>query len=147
MAAFKEHVRFGFWRGKELAKSNAWLKSMGATEMPMMKIHTLDELPSDAELLGLIRAAAALNEAGPAKKARKKAAKRPPPEVPADFQSALRRNAKAKKTFEAFSPSHQREYVEWITEAKQPATRERRIATALEWLAEGKSRNWGYEKR
>jgi hypothetical protein len=147
MAAFKEHLRFGFWRGKELARNHRWLQTMGATEMAMLKLHSLDDLPSDAELLGLIRAAVALNEAGPRKKTSKKtAAKRPPPNIPADLQAALNRNAKARKTFEAFSPSHQREYVEWITAAKQQATRERRLATALEWLTEGKSRNWKYEK-
>jgi uncharacterized protein YdeI (YjbR/CyaY-like superfamily) len=102
-------------------------------------------LPSDAVLLDLIQLAVALNEAGPAKKpARKKAVKRPPPTVPADLRAALKKHPKARATFDAFSPSHQREYVEWITEAKQPATRERRIAATVEQLAAGKSRHWKY---
>jgi uncharacterized protein YdeI (YjbR/CyaY-like superfamily) len=63
-----------------------------------------------------------------------------------DFAKALARDKKAKQHFDDFSPSHQREYMEWIGDAKQDATRERRIATALEWLAEGKARNWKYEK-
>ena len=91
-----------------------------------------------------VKAAAKLNEAGPRKKAPAK--KKPPVQVPADLAKALRSNRKALATFEGFSPSHRREYVEWITEAKREETRERRIATALEWLAEGKSRHWKYEK-
>jgi uncharacterized protein YdeI (YjbR/CyaY-like superfamily) len=66
--------------------------------------------------------------------------------IPADVKQALAKNKPAHATFEAFSPSHRREYIEWITEAKQPATRDRRIATMLQWLAEGKSRNWKYER-
>jgi uncharacterized protein YdeI (YjbR/CyaY-like superfamily) len=64
--------------------------------------------------------------------------------MPRDLSAALKRNAKARATFEAFSPSHRREYLEWITEAKTDETRQRRLATALEWMAEGKSRNWKY---
>jgi uncharacterized protein YdeI (YjbR/CyaY-like superfamily) len=66
--------------------------------------------------------------------------------VPAYFATELRRNKKARTTFEALSPSHRREYLEWITEAKQDATRQRRMATAIEWMSEGKSLNWKYQK-
>jgi len=67
--------------------------------------------------------------------------------VPADLAAALKKNKKALATFEAFSPSHRREYVEWITEAKQEATRQKRVAQAALWLAEGKSRNWKYQRK
>jgi len=145
MAAFKEHVRFGLSRGGDLPDLDDRFEIMGKGPMAALKLQSADDLPKDGELLGIIRAAAKLNAAGPAKRPVKKV-KRPPPVIPADLQAALRRNAAARKTFEAFSPSHQREYVEWITDAKQQATRERRLATALEWLAEGKSRNWKYER-
>lgn len=145
VAAFKQHVNIIFWRSKELPDPKTHFKNARIASMAPFKLESMDDLPSDASLLAYIKAAVALNEAGPAKP-KQKAAKRPPPVVPADFQAALRRQPKAKKSFDAMSPSHQREYVEWITEAKQDATRERRIATALEWLAEGKPRHWKYDK-
>jgi uncharacterized protein YdeI (YjbR/CyaY-like superfamily) len=70
---------------------------------------------------------------------------RPEIPVPAYFTAALARNRKAKAAFEAFSPSHRREYLEWITEAKTEATRDKRLATAIEWMSEGKTRNWKYK--
>ena len=82
-------------------------------------------------------------------KASKKAPKKPakPIVIPPDLRAALKSNARARETFHNFPPSHQREYIEWITEAKQETTRQRRLTTTLEWLAEGKSRNWKYEKK
>ncbi len=65
-------------------------------------------------------------------------------DVPDELAAALKKNAKARATFEGFSPSHRREYVEWITEAKREQTRARRIAQAVAWMAEGKARNWKY---
>ena len=96
-----------------------------------------------------IRRAMVLNEQGvktPA--ARKAATPKPPPEMPAELAAALamRKHARAKATFDAFAPSHRREYIEWIGEAKRDETRKRRLAQALEWLAEGKQRNWKYAK-
>ena len=67
--------------------------------------------------------------------------------MPAELTAALRKHPKARATFEAFSPSHQREYVEWIAEAKTDETRKRRLASALEWMSEGTSRNWKYMSR
>jgi uncharacterized protein YdeI (YjbR/CyaY-like superfamily) len=67
--------------------------------------------------------------------------------VPTEFMAALRKSRKALSTFEGFSPSHRREYVEWVTEAKTEATRTRRLETAVTWLAQGRSRNWKYERR
>jgi uncharacterized protein YdeI (YjbR/CyaY-like superfamily) len=97
--------------------------------------------------LAYIKEAAKLNEQGvKSPRPKKKAAKKKPVQAPDYFLAALRKQPKALAAFHAFSPSHKREYVEWITEAKQETTRERRIATALEWLAEGKPRNWKYMK-
>ena len=73
--------------------------------------------------------------------------KTPEVQVPDYFLAALKKNKKALATFEAFSPSHRREYVAWVVEAKQEATRQKRLAQAVEWLAEGKSRNWKYERK
>jgi uncharacterized protein YdeI (YjbR/CyaY-like superfamily) len=97
-------------------------------------------------LLGYLKQAAALNEEGVT--GRPKRAPKPPAAVPADLRDALamKKHAKARATFDGLSPSARREYVEWITEAKSEDTRARRLATALEWMAEGKPRNWKYMK-
>jgi uncharacterized protein YdeI (YjbR/CyaY-like superfamily) len=142
MAAFKAHVAWGFWRQDELEDPHGILQGDGM--LGGGKITKVAELPSQTVIVQYVKAAAKLNEAGPKKKAPSK--KKPPVQVPPDLAKALRANRKALATFESFSPSHRREYVEWIVEAKRKDTRERRIATALEWLAEGKSRNWKYEK-
>ena len=96
------------------------------------------------QLTALVREAAALNDGGVKVPRWKKAARKPPPTTPADFMKALRAS---KKALAAFSPSHKREYIEWISEAKTAETRQRRMDTALEWLSEGKARNWKYQKQ
>lgn len=146
MAAFKKHVAWGFWKAKLLKDPKGILKSTASSPMGGGSPTSVDELPPDAVLLGLIRQAVALNEAGvklPA--ARKK--QRPPLKVPADLTSALKKRPAASRTFAGFSPSHKREYVEWITQAKRPETRAARITQAVEWMADGKPRNWKYMKR
>ena len=107
------------------------------------RITALSDLPADKVLLGYIKKAVELNAAG----IKKEAAKPKPKKklvVPGYFTAALSKNAKARSAFENFSPSHQREYVEWITEAKRDETRANRIATTIQWLKQGKSRNWKY---
>jgi uncharacterized protein YdeI (YjbR/CyaY-like superfamily) len=142
MAAFKAHVSWGFWRHKELPDPQKILG--GAGMMGGGKITRLSELPPQRVIVEYVRNAARLNQAGPVKRSLKK--RKPAVKVPDYFLRVLRNNPKALTTFEGFPPSHKREYVEWITEAKQEATRERRLATAIEWLAQGKSRNWKYER-
>ncbi|HXD77380.1 MAG TPA: YdeI/OmpD-associated family protein [Puia sp.] len=146
MAAFKHHCAFGFWNAPLLKDPKGALKvrnreSMGHFE----KITALKDLPADATILALIREAARLNEQGIKKPVPKK---EPKPElpVPAALTAALRKNKKAKAWFGESAPSHRREYIEWITGAKTEPTRDKRIATAVEWMSEGKSRNWQYKK-
>ncbi len=141
MAAFKEHCTFGFWK-HELLLGDRNGDAMGS----FGRITSLNDLPSDRTLTGLIKKAAKLNEDG-VKTPRKAAAPKAPLAVPAFLTSALKKNAAARKSFDAFSPSHKREYVEWLTDAKTDATRDKRLATALAWMAEGKSRNWKYMPR
>ena len=95
-------------------------------------------------LLAHIRKAMKLNEDG-VKSPVRKAAPKPPPETPEDLVAALKKNAPAKATFNAFPPGCRREYIEWIVEAKREDTRAKRVAQTVEWLAEGKRRNWKYE--
>lgn len=145
MAAFKQHVRHIFWKASLLKDPLGLFRTVGETCMGAVKVTDVSELPPDKVLVAYIREAIALNEQGvklPAPKRRSPKAL----EIPDDFLAALRKNKKALATFEAFPPSHQREYVEWVTEAKQQATRERRLAQAVEWMAEGKPRNWKYQK-
>lgn len=112
------------------------------------RIGKLSDLPSKKVLVGYLKKAMVLNETGvPAATHGKSAKAKAPFEVPDDLAAALKKNAKAGKTFETFSPSHRREYVEWLDEAKRADTRAKRLATTLEWLAEGKPRNWKYHSR
>jgi uncharacterized protein YdeI (YjbR/CyaY-like superfamily) len=140
-AAFKEHTALNFWRGQELESRHDTVGAMGQ----FGKIKSLEELPSDAELDRLIREAAELAEAGPSPR-KPKHEPRPAAEMHPEFAAALDAAPTAKATFESFPPGQRREYADWIAEAKQDATRQKRIATAVEWLSEGKRRNWKYEK-
>ena len=144
MAAFKEHCSFGFRKGS-LMKT---LKGHAKPEEAMGqygRITSLADLPGDQIILKQIKEAAKLNDDG-VKLPKAKSSSKKPLKVPSYLGLALKKNATL-ATFESLSPSHKREYIEWITEAKTLATRERRIATTLEWLTEGKSRNWKYLKR
>lgn len=139
MAAFKAHATFGFWHGELVGKTGKEKEAMGQ----FGKIRSLSDLPPDRAIVALVRKAVALNASGVKKPPKLKHPKRPL-RVPRDLAEALESSARARKTFEGFPPSHRREYVEWITEAKTDATRARRLQTTIEWLAEGKARNWKY---
>jgi uncharacterized protein YdeI (YjbR/CyaY-like superfamily) len=110
------------------------------------KIESEKDLPSDRQLTKIIKAAMALNDQG-VKVARPKAGPKPPPKTPPYFAATLKKHKTAFGRFQEFSPSHKREYIEWIAEAKSEETRNRRMAQAVEWIAEGKGRNWKYERR
>lgn len=140
-AAFKAHAALNFWRGQDFESTHATVGAMGQ----FGKIGSVDELPSDAELDALIAEAARLAASAPAPRKTKHAPK-PPPEIHPDFAAALDAHPAAKATLDGFASSARRDYVEWIAEAKQEATRAKRIATALIWLAEGKKRHWKYER-
>lgn len=144
MAAFKQHASFGFWKQKLMKDPAGLFPKAGDSSMGGRKIRAMADLPSDAVLIRYIKAAVALNEAG-VKLPNAGRKKKPPVKLPADLAAALQKNAKARATYEAFPPSKQREYVEWLTEAKQDATRRKRLATAIEWMAAGKSRHWKYQ--
>jgi hypothetical protein len=145
MASFKAHCTFGFWKGSLLKDSLGSTRSDEAMGQ-FGRITSLDDLPASKQLVALVREATALNDQG-VKVVRRKTAPKAPPIVPADFMKLLRGNKKAFAAFTASSPSHQREYLDWFSEARTVETRERRMAMALEWISEGKGRNWKYEKR
>jgi uncharacterized protein YdeI (YjbR/CyaY-like superfamily) len=137
MAAFKAHCAFNLWKGSLLGADNS--DAMGQ----FGRIASVSDLPKDSILVGYVREAARLNAEG-VKAPRQPKAPKKPLSTPPDLASALKKNAKAKATFEGFSPSHRREYIEWITEAKTEETRGKRLGTAIEWMAEGKPRMWKY---
>jgi hypothetical protein len=147
MAAFKAHCAFGFWKG-------ALVIDDGSEEArgQFGRITSLADLPPRTALAAYIRKAAALNDAGvPAphvapQRAKAKASRAKPVEVPAELAAALKKHKQALATWNAFAPSHQREYCEWITEAKRAETKANRVAQAVAWIAEGKQRNWKYMK-
>jgi uncharacterized protein YdeI (YjbR/CyaY-like superfamily) len=148
MAAFKHHVAFGFWSEKlireKLGDAGASMFPAGAERgMGGRKYRALGDLPPDALILRAVKAAVALNEAG--ERPARARSRKPPPKAPRDLAAALEKNARARATFAKLTPGQQREYVDWLLEAKQAATRERRLAQAVEWLAEGKQRYWKYQ--
>ncbi len=147
MAAFKAHCSFGFWRGSLLAEMHPELGRLNKDSMRQFgRIVDGSELPDDQQFAQYIKAAMKLNDDGIKPKKPAKTKRKPAAKVPDYFLAALKKNKKAFVSFEGFSPSCKREYVEWITGAKQEETRQRRLAQAIAWMAEGKSRNWKYEK-
>jgi len=140
MAAFKEYAAMMFWKEKLIFGANVIARNRG-----LGRLTTLSDLPPKRVLAGYIKKAAALNDAGVKIERVRREPK--PIRIPADLSSALKKNVKAQAAFKSFSPSHKREYIEWLTGAKTDDTRTRRLTQAIEWIAEGKSRNWKYERR
>lgn len=142
MAAFKQHASFGFWKHALVVGDDSPAEGMGS----FGKLVSVTDLPPKRQLLAYVKKAAQLNEQGvKASRTRKMATPKPLPDMHADFAAALMANPVAKAAFDAFAPSHRREYLEWILDAKREETRARRIAQAVEWLADGKPRNWKYD--
>jgi uncharacterized protein YdeI (YjbR/CyaY-like superfamily) len=150
MASFKQHCVFGFWKAKLLHDPEGHLSeraNQGGEAMGNLgRITSLSDLPPDQVLINFIKEASRLNEEG---------IKLPPPPkkdkgellLPGDLIEGLSRNSAAMETFNKFSNSSKREYVDWLNEAKTDETRARRLETALEWIAEGKIRNWKYVRK
>jgi uncharacterized protein YdeI (YjbR/CyaY-like superfamily) len=147
MAAFKQHCAIGLW-GPEM---NAILNEAGLHSENGMgslgKITSLKDLPADKKMLGYYRHAAELIVSGQRTKSlvRTKKSVKPAAEVPSELSAALKKNKAAAKVFAAVSPSCKREYADWIADAKRPETKEKRVAQAVDWIAEGKQRNWKYQ--
>ncbi|HVH48950.1 MAG TPA: YdeI/OmpD-associated family protein [Sphingomicrobium sp.] len=140
MAAFKAHAALNFWRGQEIRGNGANADAMGQ----FGRLKSVDDLPPDSELDRLIAEAVSLAATAPAPRKAKHVSKAPA-EMHPDFASALAAVPQAKAVLDGFPPSAQRDYLDWISEAKQDSTRAKRIATAVEWLSEGKRRHWKYQ--
>ncbi len=145
-ASFKNHCAFGFWKGSLM--KDQWLKENAESENAMGhygKITSLKDLPADKIIIAHIKEAMRLNDEG-IKAPRTKQGKISPVETPEYFLKEIKTNKKSLVNWEKFSNSHKKEYVEWIIEAKRDETRDKRMEQAIEWIAEGKGRNWKYQK-
>jgi uncharacterized protein YdeI (YjbR/CyaY-like superfamily) len=141
MAAFKAHATFGLWQASAvLGETGSEREAMGQ----FGRLASLDDLPPEEELKAIVRRAA--DQAQQPLKPRPKKPPKPELETPPELNAALDLNPAARSTFDGFSPSARRDYVEWVVESKRPETRDRRIAQAVEWMAQGKKRHWKYEK-
>ena len=143
MAGFKQHVSMGFWNRKLLSDPEGLFKDTDCTHLSAIKAGSVGELPDDRILLAYMQEAFDLNERG----VKRAAGKREALVVPEALADALAESPAARKTYEGFSWSNQKDYVEWVDSAKQAATRHRRVAQAIEWMEEGKPRNWKYMKK
>ena len=144
MSAFKAHVGFGFWKGALVLG-----RGSGDDERAMGqfgRLTSVKDLPPKKELVALIRKAMQLNEDG-VKVPKKKPVKRAELPIPTELAAALAKNRKARANYDAFPPSHRREYNEWVGDAKRDETRIARATQAVEWIAEGKGRNWKYQRK
>jgi uncharacterized protein YdeI (YjbR/CyaY-like superfamily) len=139
MASFKAHCTFGFWKEELMARAPD-----APNDGQFKRITSVKDLPTRAAFLRMVREAAELNEQGIKPQSRLAAPKSRSVRAPADLLAALRNNPAARAAYDEMSPSHKREYIEWITEAKRNETRKRRVADAVEWMAEGRIRNWKY---
>jgi uncharacterized protein YdeI (YjbR/CyaY-like superfamily) len=146
MGCFKAHVAMGFWLGHLIVGDKASESAMGQ----FGRLASVKDLPPDKVILAFIKKAMKLIDQGvknPTRSAEARAKPKAPPKPPAFLQAAFRGDARAAEGYQALTPGKQREYVAWLREAKTEATRERRLAQALEWMAEGKGLNWRYEKK
>jgi uncharacterized protein YdeI (YjbR/CyaY-like superfamily) len=139
-SGFKAHATFGFWKHSQV------VTGPDARKWGFGKLTTLKDLPPKAQIVKYLKKAMKLNDDGVKAEWMAKRKKHKPLPVPPDLKKALAADAKAKAHFDAFPPSQQREYIAWIIEAKAAATREKRLLTAVEWIGEGKRRNWKYER-
>lgn len=147
MASFKQHCGFSFWRADVMEDPHGVLEKVGKTSMGSLgKLTDKSDLPSDKILKEYIKEAMKLNEQKATKAAPKKVVKVVPTDTPEYFLKALKKNKQAMAHFEAFSPSAKKEYIQWLEDAKTDATRDKRMADAVEWISEGKTRHWKYQK-
>lgn len=147
MAAFKQHAVMGFWKAS-LMKDKALLEKARSEESMghLGRITSLKDLPADKKLISYIKEAMKLNDVGAKLPSKTASVEKKEIVVPDYFKKAIAKNKKASSVFENFAYSHKKEYIQWITDAKTEETRNKRMATAIEWIAEGKGRNWQYKK-
>lgn len=145
MASFKAHVSFSFFEGKHLVDHDNIFDNSDCKNLATLKFKTLDDLPDEKKLISFIKQAITYNNS--AEKPKKKSVRKDKADlvIPNDLTEALAKNKSAKQHFDNFSYTKQKDYIDWITSAKRETTREKRLATTIEWVSEGKGKNWKYE--
>lgn len=143
MASFKQHCAFGFWKTALMKDAKKLLHNRKEAMGSLGRITSLKDLPADKTIIAYVKEAMKLTDDG-VKVKKPAAAVKKELKVPAYFMSALKKNKKALSTFEQFNYTNKKDYVEWVTEAKTEDTRQKRLSQAIEWMAEGKIRNWKY---
>lgn len=149
MASFKQHCAFGFWKAA-LMKDAEKLVDTAKSEVAMGhmgRITSLKDLPTDKTIMAYVKEASKLNDENIKLPSKTVSKEKKEITTPAYFLAALKKNKEAKKTFDAFNYSNKKEYIEWLEGAKTESTRTKRLADAIEWMAEGKIRNWKYLKK
>jgi uncharacterized protein YdeI (YjbR/CyaY-like superfamily) len=147
MAAFKQHAVMSFWKAALMKDPVLVENARSETSMGHLgRMGSIKDLPSDKKMISYIKEAMMLNDKGIKLPSKAKSTEKKTIVVPDYFIKALKKNKTAWKTFDAFAYSHKKEYVEWITEAKTEETRNKRMTSAIEMIAEGKSKNWKYQK-
>jgi uncharacterized protein YdeI (YjbR/CyaY-like superfamily) len=145
MASFKQHCAFSFWKASLMKDKTLMMNAKSETSMGHLgRITSLKDLPSEKKLISYIKEAMRLNDDGVKLDKRPLAAKTQL-NIPKALTSALQSNKKAQRTFNDFSYSNKKEYIDWINGAKTEDTRNKRLETAVEWLEEGKVRHWKYK--
>jgi len=145
MAAFKAHCTLNLWKGAlipgipNVDPGNTAMGNFG-------RITSIKDLPSESKLLEIFREAKRLNDENIRLPSKGKGSVAKELIVPDYLLEAIRANSAANSTWEKFSYSHKKDYVDWITGAKTEATRLKRLATSIEWISEGKNQMWKYNK-
>ncbi len=147
MAVFKQHCAFGFWKAALMKDADKLKRAQGNSMGHLDKLMSLKDLPSDKQMISYLKEAMKINEEGLKLPPRKKITDETALETPSYFKTALSKNKKANEQFKNFTPGKKKEYIVWLTEAKTEETRNKRMEQAVEWISEGKIRNWKYEKK
>jgi len=147
MAAFKQHCAFGFWKAALMKDADKLKRAQSNSMGHLDRLTSLKDLPSDKQMISYLKEAMKINEAGLKLAPRKKATDAKPLAVPPYFKTALSKNKKTAEHFANFAPGQKKEYILWLTEAKTEETRNKRMEQAIEWISEGKIRNWKYLRK
>lgn len=147
MASFKEHVAFGFWLGEHMKDPyKIFVTGKDRAMGQLGKIQSIEDLPERKILEEYIAECIQLSESGKKITTGKKNTKTPQLVEPDYFTEQLESNINAFENYNTFSASKKRDYIEWLMDAKTEATRNKRLTQAIEWISEGKPRNWKYMK-
>jgi uncharacterized protein YdeI (YjbR/CyaY-like superfamily) len=144
LSGFRAYLGLWFFQGALLADKKKKLVNAqeGRTKgMRQWRFESMDELQT-AVVRAYVKEAMKLAESGQAVKPTKRAALALPPELATEFKA----NKKLQSQFEKLSPGRQREFIEYLSEAKQATTKANRLQKILPMISEGIGLNDRYRK-